>query len=57
MQGNLNDFQKKVSETTKGILASYTPEIEFALGPAKVTLRAAPSKSNAKEVEEAENAR
>ena len=49
MKGSLSEFAQKVNTTTKAVLKSYTLEVELALGPAKVTLRAVPDPKKLKE--------
>lgn len=50
MRGNLSEFTSKVNKACKTVLKEYRPEIELALGPAKLTVR--PVKVQTQEKEE-----
>lgn len=50
MRGNLSEFTSKVNKACKTVLKEYKPEIELALGPAKLTVR--PVKVQTQEKEE-----
>ena len=40
MRGDINNFKGRIGDVMQKTLKSYSPEIEFSLGPAKVVLRA-----------------
>ena len=51
MRGDLKkDFGKRVQDVAKKTLSNYSVEIGLALGPAKVTLKAIPTRSTANEI-------
>ena len=52
MRGDISNFKGTIGDTMKRVLDNYSPEIEIALGPAKVIFRARNNKTLTQEYQQ-----